>query len=299
METLGQYIGKRWKHFFKQKSMREDPFGTIFRAFIWVIHCTFKLPAIAKLKPWDVKLFLPPKLRRGGGTMIYIAREYYEPEIKLLDYLLSPGDIFIDGGANLGVFTVIASKLVGIKGKVLAFEPAEENFKLLKKNIELNHQQNVNIYSIALSNKEGETKLHHIDNAPTSYSFGDDSESSIEYEVIKTTTLDSIIEDSNLNRVDVIKLDVEGAEELVFQGATKVLEEFSPIIIFEIRKLCTDRMGLDQFGALNILKDLEYDFYKVNGESGQLSRLTSQPSNGNYIAIKDIGRYKKLNSCVN
>lgn len=285
MESLSQYVNKRWKHYLTHETMRNDPIATLTRTVSWFLHCLIKKPGIAKLKPWNVSLYLPAKFRRVGSTMIYIAREYYEPELLILNKLLSPGDVFIDGGANLGVFTAVASSIVGESGRVLAFEPAEESYSLLEKNAALNKQNNVSLYPIALSNLIGETKLHHIDNAPTSYSLGGDPEAADEFETIKTTTLDKVVEDNHIHKIDVLKLDVEGAEELVLEGARASLEKFMPIVIFEIRKLATDRMDLDRYGAWNILEDMDYELYKVRSRTNDLVKLESPPSDGNYVAI--------------
>lgn len=287
METFGQYVGVRWKYFLNHKTMRSDPVGTIYRVLKWMLHCAFNVPAVAKLKRWNVSMYLPAKLRRVGSTMIYIARENYEPELLYLERFLKPGGVFVDGGANIGVYTVVASSLVGDSGKVYAFEPADESYLLLDKNIKINNQNNVKMYQLALSDKVGETKLHHIDNAPTSYSLGTDEHSSDSYEVIKTTTLDLIAENDNIDRVDVIKLDVEGAEELVLRGASTVLEKHKPVVIFEIREVAAERLGLDTFGAWEFLKQYGYKLFRINKETGETIGVDDPDSSGNYIAMHE------------
>jgi len=132
------------------------------------------------------------------------------------------GIVIVDVGAHVGTFTLLASKIVGEKGKVIAIEPEPKNYKQLIENIKLNNFLNVNPLNIALGDYNGFGKLY-ISYSPQCHSllFKEDKISSIE---VLLKTLDNLLEELNLKKIDVIKIDVEGAEILVLKGAEKTLK---------------------------------------------------------------------------
>lgn len=146
---------------------------------------------------------------------------YYVPFMAKMQYgflNIREGDTVIDAGAFPGDFTLYASRLVGASGRVIAIEPHPYNFKILKANIRLNDLRNVIPVNKALSDHEGRAMLSGI---------GVDahiSDSGIE---VETTTLDNIALELGLDRVDVVKMDIEGQEVAAlrgFQGLEKVRE---------------------------------------------------------------------------
>ena len=226
-----------------------------------------------------MQLYLEPKLYKTGANSIFIIREDFEPELLYLEKLLSPGKVFVDGGANLGIYSVVAAKLVGETGLVLAFEAAAETFKQLNQNININHFKQVKSFNYALSDRECKARFYHIDNAPNSYSLGEEV-SGTDFEEVNVTTLDKVIQDEGIDRIDVIKLDVEGAEELVMQGAKKLFEKMHPVVIFEINKLATQRLHIDEYGAWDFLKEFGYQFFSVS-RTGNLVKLDAPMKVGN------------------
>lgn len=160
----------------------------------------------------------------------------YEPtETQLFRSKIQPGDTVIDVGANVGWFTVIASKLVGEKGRVFAFEPDPTSFGYLQRNVEVNGCKNVILEQKALSNEEGKVELfiatehlglHRI------YDF-EDGRKSVTVDAVR---LDDYL-DGLVSSVEVIKIDTEGAEGVIVEGMNKTLSgnrdvklfmEFSP-----------------------------------------------------------------------
>jgi FkbM family methyltransferase len=179
-------------------------------------------------------------------------RIHEEATTNLFKKIVKEGDVVIDLGANIGYFTLLAAKLVGSNGKVFAFEPEPKNFSYLKKNVELNNYTNVIIEQKAVSNYNGRTKLficpydsgHHTINRPNgieAYRLGRPGEiTSIDIEVV---TLDNYLRNKTY-RVDVIKIDVEGAEALVFEGMKEILSKNQNIKIFlEFFPLLIEKMG--------------------------------------------------------
>lgn len=277
------YFYQRWNYLKQHKTFQESSVKAIFRTGLWSIHCLLGIPAIINLPRWNCSFFLPPRFRRAGSTGVFVTRENYDPELIYLENLLAPGDVFIDGGANFGIYTVVAAKLVGNSGKVFSFEPAVESYPILEKNIEINNFINTKAFQLGLSDHLGKAKFYHIDNAPNSYSLGAKSQQDTDFEEIALTTIDHLVIQENIQRLDLIKLDVEGAEELVLRGAKIAIEKFRPKILFEISATALNRINLTQDGVHEFFQGLKYSFFAVQ-QNGKLNKL-NVPGRGNNIAI--------------
>ncbi|MBI5675207.1 MAG: FkbM family methyltransferase [Nitrospirae bacterium] len=209
-----------------------------------------------------------------GSSSAFIFRDCVEPELKFLDRLLSPGDVFIDCGANIGVFTIKAATLVGQNGLVIAIEPGLESISRLQKNIALNGFSNVRVIEKVLSDEEGIFRLYHTGGGPVAYSLvGNEG---AEFEDVQAIPLDKLIKELRLDRFDCLKIDVEGAEPLVISGAVNSISRYRPKIIFEINSAGTRRSGRKPTAAWDILREIGYDFYLF--KQGQLSRIVDFPT---------------------
>ena len=138
-------------------------------------------------------------------------------------YLPKKGDIVIDAGSFIGQFTVAASRLVGDKGKVIAIEPDPFNRTNLKKTIKANKLHNVIIISKGLSDKQNNI----------GWSVGGivSKRGKSKIFTIKTTTLDNIFEKLKLKNVELIKMDIEGAEIEAMNGAKELLKHTKNLAI--------------------------------------------------------------------
>ncbi len=261
---------------------RRAPLLILMRLLFWRLRCLLRIPATIDLPTWNARVFLPAKWEGAGATTIFAMREDYEPELMYFATCLTEGMVVVDGGANCGLYTVVAAKLVGNSGLVLSFEPGAESFSVLERNVRLNRLGNVHALRLALSDGERTTHLYHH-RGPNSYSLAPRAGTGL-YEEVRTTTIDAMLARDGLDRVDVLKLDVEGAEELVLRGANTVLRESRPMIIFEVYRDAATRLGLAQNGAWDYLAELEYQFFTI-GTDGELRRLTLAPDAGNVIAI--------------
>jgi FkbM family methyltransferase len=216
--------------------------------------------------------------------MIYAVRELYERELAYLGRLISPGMVVVDGGANYGIYTLAASRLVGPSGRVLSFEPCLESFFVLQKNIELNSLQNVRVFRAALADKEEEHRLYHSGRGPTSFSLGPPEDGPCESEEVTTRSLKSVLEEEGGEEVGLIKLDVEGAEELALRGAHGFIESCRPHIIFEVNPPAARRLGLRPSGAWELLDKAGYSFFSL-ADGGDFRRIPVPPGGGNVVAI--------------
>src|SRR6266404_2800894 len=246
-----------WHFLRTQEAFRRAPALTLLRSAFWYWRCLLRMKTVLDLPRWDVRMFFPAQ-RKGFGKFIYTFREYYEPELAYLEEVLSQGKVFIDVGANFGVYTLVASRLVGATGKVIALEPTAQSFETLRQNIALNHFSNVRAFQVALTQSSGKAWLYHGWD-PVGNSLGMDPLRGDEGEEVQTESLDNLLEDNGIGRVDDIKVDVEGAEELVLRGATKTLTSNRPVIIFEFNPAFAARLSLSPHGARNFLESLGYE----------------------------------------
>lgn len=138
--------------------------------------------------------------------------------------------VFIDIGANIGKYTVMMSNNLGGNGEVIAIEPHPENFRTLERNIDLNRCKNVVALNLACWNKKTELKLFSHEDQPLLASAVKPSENYIK---TQADTLDNIIKDLGVKKIDLIKIDVEGAEQQVLEGMKNILKKKKARIIFE------------------------------------------------------------------
>lgn len=172
------------------------------------------------------------KFRRFMRTYndFYAAGDF-EPDLqRAFSETLKPGQVVYDVGANVGFMTMVAARLVGPEGAVVAFEPSRETGRQLLSQIELNGFKNVTLVRAAVSDRVGTASF-------TTHEFSDMNRlaelgTTAGIETVPTTTLDAI---ALAHRPpNMIKLDVEGAEILVLRGATRVFREHRPILLAEI-----------------------------------------------------------------
>jgi FkbM family methyltransferase len=174
-----------------------------------------------------------------------------------LEELVQPGWTAIDVGANIGYFTLLMAKRVGAQGKVIAFEPLAENFKLLKENIELNGHTNIVAENLALMSRTERIELRSATPGAITWvaSVKIDQNSAVESQSVEAVTLDEYVKNKGIAKVDFLKIDVEGAEASVLEGAANVLNRDKPILLIEMHEL--DRFK-DKHPAILKLRDHNY-----------------------------------------
>ena len=141
-------------------------------------------------------------------------------------------DVVIDVGAHLGGYAVRASKIVGLNGKVIAIEANPARCKLLSNTVQLNSLTNIDVFNLAASSNEGMLTLY--DSGLTGSPLKKAAESffvNFDTYDIPSTSIDSIVADSELSKIDWIKIDVDGGEKEVIMGMTKTLSISKNLVI--------------------------------------------------------------------
>jgi FkbM family methyltransferase len=274
---------RQWNELTNHPAFRRAPALILLRIATWSIRCLLHIGATISLSKWDVRLYLPPQWR-GVTKHIYILREDYEPDLAYVRASLSSGQVFVDVGACYGLYTIVAGTRVERSGCVLAFEPMAGSFAVLQRNIRLNALGNVLPFRVALSDRAATSYLNH--DAPGCDWLGPQGARAVA-EQAATIPLDTILEENGIGRVDMIKIDVEGSEELVLRGAVRTLTTARPVIIFEVTDWNAPRVGLAKKGAWDVLETLGYQFFTVT-EQGDLHRVEWPPFDkpvGNVVAV--------------
>jgi FkbM family methyltransferase len=184
--------------------------------------------------------------------MVQMAMGTYEPaKHAMIRRYLRPGMTFIDVGANFGDFTLQAARLVGGTGRVIAIEPAPENHSYLQRSIELNGYSHARALPIALSDREGSAELqilplttaHTLAPLPPQYNY-------LPKVTVPIKTLDSIVAENQLERVDMVKIDVQELELEVLRGAEQTLRANHQLVMFlDLPKRLEMRRSIAEFLA--------------------------------------------------
>lgn len=166
------------------------------------------------------------------GKIIWEKKEY-EPHVAVaIRRILKPGMVFVDVGANIGYFSLMAAQIVGNQGRVLSFEPNQQNCGLLHLSARSNGFENIDIYPYAVAEKETNFLYDSLASNGVLSEFNQDLEVLNSNRIlVRSVRLDEAIRD--VRKVHVIKIDVEGAEYRVLQGAEKILREHHPILFSE------------------------------------------------------------------
>jgi FkbM family methyltransferase len=233
--------------------------------------------------PWHdgIKILAYPRVMTCRSLFV---TGYYEPnEFYLLKTILKPGMVFIDLGANIGLYTLFASKLVDNDGTVIAIEPSERDMERLRANVELNNGRSIKLRQTAISNSSGERELliaeeeHSGQNTFGAFAYADvQNQGKVN---VNTQTLDEVVRQEALNRVDVIKMDVEGHEFFALQGANETLRNFHPILLVEISETALMNQGCTSSQILTFLDRMGYRIYIFSKQTGLPVPLDSRIEN--------------------
>jgi FkbM family methyltransferase len=218
----------------RTRAFEREPVHTIARAIGWMLF--YVLPRRKAFVSIPVgrtrfKLCLAPHLRHGS-TAIFIMRKYYEPLLEYCERIVKPGDVVFDCGANLGIYSCAFAALAGESGHVFAFEPLPRAVAALRDNLNYNGFGNVTIVEAAVAEKEGTAVLDCSGSSVAAsivYDFGKRESVSV-----PTVSLSNFAARVGLERVDLVKMDIEGAEYLAVEGAKELIAKLKPTIILEL-----------------------------------------------------------------
>jgi len=216
-------------------------------------------------------------------------RGFETAELRFVEKFLEPGMCVLDVGAHHGLYTLLASKRVGSRGRVIAFEPSPRERLVLARNLRLNSSSNVRIENYALGHEASKAQLFLVGG-------GEDGCNSLRPPAVAATTrtvlvdvtsIDDYLLNASINIVDFVKLDVEGAEREVLLGASGLLGASSPpVILAEVQDIRTRPWGYPAREIVQLLDRAGYEWFRILS-SGLLAPadIHEQSYDANFVAI--------------
>lgn len=197
-------------------------------------------------------------LLASRGKLLRVLLSTYEREqTRLFEDALSPGNVVFDIGAHAGYYSLLASVLVGSSGSVFAFEPEPRNALYLKKHMAINRCGNVTVVESAVGNNSGMTHFEYGTGSGTGRVATARSDGDL---AVPMVSLDDFTE-SNAILPDHLKIDVEGAEMLVLQGARRTISRARPVIFLSTHGPAVHRE------CCRFLKELQYELRAILGDA--------------------------------
>jgi FkbM family methyltransferase len=189
----------------------------------------FKFPITTRLKPCKYGMMLYPIHDVYIGRSLDIYGEFSEGEVELFRQIVQPGHVVLEIGANIGTHTVWFAQAVGENGHVLAFEPQRIVYQILCANLALNHIPNVRAFQAAVGREPGQITVPTFNFSQTNNYGGLALGQHTQGEPVPVHTVDGL----GLKRCHFIKIDVEGMEQTVLEGATETIRRLSPLLYVE------------------------------------------------------------------
>jgi FkbM family methyltransferase len=189
------------------------------------------------------------------GRAIYLNHVHEPTESGLFLKYIKRGDIVLDIGSNLGYYSLVSSKKVGASGKIYAFEPDMKNFNALVRNVKLNGFKNIIPVNCAVANFDGKQKLY-LEKDSGWHSLRTCSKTS---KIVKVLKLDTFLK--NRARVDIIKIDVEGYEGYVLEGARNIIKKNKNLKI--LMEFNPEYLNIAHYPPMKLLNLLNKNKFKI------------------------------------
>lgn len=220
------------------------------------------------------KLFINPGDMGMGRAFLLSHGDWEETESRIFSSSLKPGMTFVDVGANIGYYTLLAARLVGSQGRVFAFEPCPGNFQLLQRSVRANGHTNVTLVPKAVSDHSGLAILQLDQNSSGGHSLSGFRGGARSIDV-ETISLDEYFA-GYAGAIDVVKTDTEGADPAVFRGMRGLLERNPGLVLFtEFYPRAIQGMGYLPEGYLRDLTACGLCVYSIDEDSGEIEPLES------------------------
>lgn len=283
MTNLIEYL-KSFVRILNHPLNRQYKVKAAIRILWWKINqLFFHMPAVLILHNTEVKIICPPWSSYGSLVVYCNLPEY--PEMKFLEKIIKQNSIFIDVGANIGVYTLLAAAKIK-KGKIYSFEPVPKALDTLYQNIQINSlQDKVTVVEKVASDKTGEERFKNFDISEYSHISSNQASDTIKIPAVK---LDDFCKTKKIDRVDLIKIDVEGAEMKVLRGLEKYL------VSGKVKHLIVELNERNRFFGessnqiIEYLRNLNFRVYRLDKENNlEELKQVDETKTLNVIAILD------------
>ncbi|HVQ18395.1 MAG TPA: FkbM family methyltransferase [Actinomycetes bacterium] len=255
-------------------------YGTPLARAIWRVpgSRTFYAFLMGRLRPEEVTVRgHVMRLDPLDSLLLSVNGTYEEEELDLLRDCIRPGDTILDVGGHIGLYTLEASRAAGAEGRVVTFEPSTANYALLEHNVRLNGCTNVVLVKAAVSNADGELTLVLSHDNSGDHQITTDPSTSSDTERVRTVSIDSYCRDAGITTVNVVKMDIQGAEPVALAGALRTIGANPDVLLFtEVSpQHLASRGGTDAY--LVALADAGFDLWQMEG-GGAVPRTVAELS---------------------
>ncbi|MEZ5528807.1 MAG: FkbM family methyltransferase [Porticoccaceae bacterium] len=216
------------------------------------------------------------------GKRMIVQRQYEQGEMRAFAQLVRPGDVCVDVGGNVGIYSLNFAKLCTPTGRVYVVEPISRNRLVIMLAAEINSLPNISVFPYALSSGEGEVELE-IPSVDGAYAFirPVGASGAPGTTKIRSLAFSKLLEEEHIERVDILKIDVEGAEKLVLDGALEVLADKCKrprVMMIELVDEFLGRYGSTVAEVLSIMGGIGYSAYYADA-NGRLRIFSEQDIN--------------------
>jgi FkbM family methyltransferase len=264
------------------------PWWTMRRAALW--HCArdrrLEVPIVV---PWLAGTRVGVTLGNDMSLCLYVGSSFEPNEFAFFDRALRPGMTVVDIGANEGLYTLFAGRRIGPSGRLIAVEPSSRERAILQANLARNRLRNVTVVPHALADTLGKAELkiaskeHSGHNTLGHLVYKDDAV--VDCEEVVVETFDGLVERLGLTRVDVVKIDVEGAELRLLSGGRNLLSRQRPILLIEANDEALKRQGASTEALVDLLFSLGYEIQVFNEGGMTEPWVRGRPLSENIVAF--------------
>jgi len=261
---------------------------TWIRQFVLPVRNALLMNRPVTVSAAGTRLILEPRGSTAGDIWTGLRSE--EHQFSFFRNILNPGMIFFDVGANAGLFALLAAKKIGAKN-VFAFEPCSATCNLLRQNLRLNGLSDVTVTQAAVGesvsegilqvNARGRDGLNTLGQPvhPSSVVVGQQQ--------VRITTIDAFMAEHQVPRVDVMKVDIEGAELMLFRGARELLRRAdAPVILYAGFGFLTRGFGYHPVEILWLLESCGYNLLLLDNEIGVSALDANYQYDSMVLAVK-------------
>lgn len=191
-----------------------------------------------------------------------LGADYEHQEVNLVKRFIKKGDVVLDIGANIGYYSLLLANLVGEKGQVYAFEPEPANFSILQKNVRLNNYHNIYLEPKAASGVNRVKDLYICEDNKGMHRLYPSLCCSGKI-AVEAVALDDYLKEK-INRLDFVKMDIEGAEFMALSGMKHLMGKYKPMLLTEFSPAALYECGVLPRQYLDLLWSLGYTIYDVS-----------------------------------
>lgn len=276
--------GWRFDSFLEDRNL-----ATFLRYALW-LTLRDRHPGEAVVVPWHGDTLMELHFGTDLSLAIFVAACFEPNEFALLQRVLEPGMCVIDGGANDGAYTLYTAARVGSQGRVLAVEPSPRELERLRKNLALNHLPQVEVMGCALAERCSELQMLIAEDSHAGHNtLGQFMHTEVTDRgriTVTATTIDDLVQRYGLPRIDVVKLDLEGAELRALIGASTTLDRDHPLVLLEAAETALKHQGGTRAGLRALIWNHGYDLFQFDSVTGELAAVhEDEQSSDTLIAI--------------